>query len=107
MRKNIVEKGERNTVKFFEYYVSMIETHYIIKQYKWRWINLILFMAYAINNAIHWAQYSAINDSIAVYYNVPHAFVEWTTGLFTILCYLLFVAPVLYAMEKFVSMNIF
>lgn len=75
---------------------------YIIKQYNRRWINLFLFVIYAINNGIHCTQYSVINDSISAYYNVPHAYVEWTAGLYT-LSYVLFFAPGLYAMERIVS----
>lgn len=80
----------------------MPEEQYTIKQYGRRWINLFLFIIYGINNGIHCAQYSVINDSISAYYNVPHTYVEWTTGLFT-LSYVLFSTPALYAMGKIVS----
>lgn len=80
----------------------MTKGEYIIKQYNRRWINLILFVIYAINNSIHCNQYTVINDSISTYYNVPHAYVEWTSGLFS-LTYVIFFAPVLYGTEKIVS----
>lgn len=80
----------------------MIDEKYEIKQYNRRWINLFLFAMYAINNGIHWVQYSVINDKVAQYYSIPHAYVEWTSGMYT-LCYMLFVAPGLYLLEKLVS----
>lgn len=75
---------------------------YNIKQYNRRWANLFLFVIYAINNGAHWAQYSVITDSIITYYNIPHAYVEWTSGMFN-LSYVLLVVPGLYAMSKIVS----
>lgn len=77
---------------------------YFIKQYARRWLNLLLFVAYTFHIGLHWAQFSALNDSIAEYYNVPHAFVEWIQGLYA-LSYILFVGPGIYAMDKFVSKN--
>lgn len=76
---------------------------YNIKQYNRRWVNLFLFVIFAINNGVHWAQYTIINDSVATYYHVPHAYVEWTSGLFN-LSYVLLVAPGLYALSKIVKL---
>lgn len=88
---------------FFFFFFNMTNEGYIIKQYNRRWINLILFVIYAINNSIHCNQYTVITDSISAYYNVPKLFVEWTSGLFS-LTYVIFFAPVLYGMEKIVSL---
>lgn len=85
-------------------FFNMTKGGYTIKRYNRRWINLILFVIYAINNAIHCNQYTVINDSISKYYNVPHAYVIWTSGIFS-LTYVIFFAPVLYGMEKIVSFS--
>lgn len=73
-----------------------------IRQYKKRWINLVVFVMYAVNNGVHWSQFSIINNVISEYYHVSSTAVEWTTCIFMLVSVIL-VAPVLFLLDKIVS----
>lgn len=75
-----------------------------IKQYKKRWINLLVFVLYAINNGIHWVQFTIINNVISDYYHVSPTTVEWTSGIYMLTSVVLSI-PALYLLDKMVSID--
>lgn len=78
------------------------EKGYEIKQYKRRWLNMLVFAVYAINGGCQFAQFTIIKDVVMKYYGVSSMPVEWTTNIF-MLAYAILIFPSLYLWDKVVS----
>lgn len=72
------------------------------KLYKKRWLMMGIFMLYAFNAAVQWAEFTIISNLIQKYYNVPATLVEWTSIMFSF-SYVIFVFPSMFIINKVVS----
>lgn len=72
------------------------------KLYKKRWVMLAIMFLYVFNGSMQWGQYSVISNLVTKYYDVSATLVELTTTCFQ-LCYILFVFPDIYILDKLVS----
>ncbi|KAJ9601192.1 hypothetical protein L9F63_000660 [Diploptera punctata] len=62
------------------------------KEYKRRWLMLLLFFLCSTSNSMHWLQYSIIANIMMRYYDVSSLAINWTSIIYEA-CYMPFVFP--------------
>ena len=80
--------------------VKEVEVQY--KLYHRRWFMLFMFVCFEIGNNVQWLEYSIIANLVTKYYNVPNAFVDWTSMIF-MATFLPLIFPASYFLNKKVS----
>ncbi|KAJ9601191.1 hypothetical protein L9F63_000659 [Diploptera punctata] len=76
-----------------------LEEQAVCKEYRRRWLMLLIFVLCSTTNAMHWLQYSIIANIMMRYYNVSSLAINWTSMIY-MACYIPFVFPASWILER-------